>query len=239
MRFLILAMFLPSRLRIPPRWTSVSAFPAPRWQAFREDLKQGAFSRRKTSSAAAPISSPTRSSETVVGYSLWFYPPEDYDELLEYTDGIGENPSGFGDAAVSFKDGRRILEVGGSWFAGNSASRPWPRTRSRRRMLGDLALRPLLPSGRGRDGRPRDRDCASGLRRLRVRGHARAEFPANHEPQLRESVFVLNRTAASPNPDGFSTIPRVLEELVIVSGRIEPERIPDDGSPGRAGLVTR
>ena len=44
------------------------------------------------------------SSETVRGYSLWLYPPEDYDELLQYTEGIVENPSGFGDAAVLFKD---------------------------------------------------------------------------------------------------------------------------------------
>jgi hypothetical protein len=38
------------------------------------------------------------------GYSLWLYPPGDYDELLRYTEGIVENPSGFGDAAVLFKD---------------------------------------------------------------------------------------------------------------------------------------
>jgi hypothetical protein len=42
--------------------------------------------------------------ETVVGYSLGLYPPGAYDELLEYTEGIVENPSGFGDAAVLFKD---------------------------------------------------------------------------------------------------------------------------------------
>jgi hypothetical protein len=38
------------------------------------------------------------------GYSLWLYPPDDYDELLKYTEGIVENPTGFGDAAVLFKD---------------------------------------------------------------------------------------------------------------------------------------
>lgn len=38
------------------------------------------------------------------GYSLWLYPPGDYDELLRYTEGIVENPTGLGDAAVLFKD---------------------------------------------------------------------------------------------------------------------------------------
>jgi hypothetical protein len=38
------------------------------------------------------------------GCSLWLYPPGDYDELLRYTEGIVENPTGFGDAAVLFKD---------------------------------------------------------------------------------------------------------------------------------------
>jgi hypothetical protein len=52
------------------------------------------------------------SSETV-GYVLWLYPPEEYDELLEYTEGTVENPSGFGDAAVLFKDedGRSKLRL--------------------------------------------------------------------------------------------------------------------------------
>jgi hypothetical protein len=42
------------------------------------------------------------SPETVPGYSLWLYPPEEYDALLEYTENIVENPAGFGDAAVLF-----------------------------------------------------------------------------------------------------------------------------------------
>jgi hypothetical protein len=43
------------------------------------------------------------STETVPGYSLWLYPPEEYDALLEYTENVVENPAGFGDAAVLFR----------------------------------------------------------------------------------------------------------------------------------------
>jgi hypothetical protein len=45
------------------------------------------------------------SSETVAGYSLWLYSsPDDYDELLPYTEGIVERPEGLGDEAVLFVD---------------------------------------------------------------------------------------------------------------------------------------
>jgi hypothetical protein len=47
---------------------------------------------------AAPGSSATE------GFVLWLYRPEDYHELLEYTEGIVEKPEGLGDEAVLFVD---------------------------------------------------------------------------------------------------------------------------------------
>ena len=51
------------------------------------------------------------STETVPGYSLWLYPPEEYDALLQYTEGIVENPEGFGDAAVLFVADDRFTKL--------------------------------------------------------------------------------------------------------------------------------
>jgi hypothetical protein len=44
------------------------------------------------------------SAKVAPGYSLWLYPAAAYEELLQYTEGFVENPSGFGDAAILFKD---------------------------------------------------------------------------------------------------------------------------------------
>lgn len=41
---------------------------------------------------------------SIPGYSLWLYPASEYDALLKYTEGIVEQPQGFGDAAVLFAD---------------------------------------------------------------------------------------------------------------------------------------
>jgi len=72
---------------------------------FGKNLKQAKpFTSKDEFSRCTYLVTNPDSSETVVGYSLWLYPPEDYDELLRYTEGIVENPSGFGDAAVLFKD---------------------------------------------------------------------------------------------------------------------------------------
>ena len=72
---------------------------------FGKNLKQAKpFTSKGDFSRCTYLVTNPGSSETVVGYSLWLYPPGDYDELLEYTEGIVENPSGFGDAAVLFKD---------------------------------------------------------------------------------------------------------------------------------------
>jgi hypothetical protein len=72
---------------------------------FGKDLKQAKpFASKGEFSRCTYLVTNPGSSETVRGYSLWLYPPEDYDELLQYTEGIVENPSGFGDAAVLFKD---------------------------------------------------------------------------------------------------------------------------------------
>lgn len=72
---------------------------------FGKDLKQAKaiVSKDEFSRCVYLVTNPG-SAQTVPGYSLWLYPPEDYDELLRYTEGIVENPSGFGDAAVLFKD---------------------------------------------------------------------------------------------------------------------------------------
>ncbi len=72
---------------------------------FGKDLKQArpAVSKGDFSRCTYLVTNPG-SSQAAAGYSLWLYPAGDYDELLEYTEGILENPSGFGDAAVLFKD---------------------------------------------------------------------------------------------------------------------------------------
>lgn len=72
---------------------------------FGKELKQAKpFASKDEFSRCTYLVTNPGSSGTVVGYSLWLYPPEDYDELLGYTEGIVENPPGFGDAAVLFKD---------------------------------------------------------------------------------------------------------------------------------------
>jgi hypothetical protein len=72
---------------------------------FGKVLKQAKpFASKDEFSRCTYLVTSTGSAATVVGYSLWLYPPGDYDELLPYTEGIVENPSGFGDAAVLFKD---------------------------------------------------------------------------------------------------------------------------------------
>jgi hypothetical protein len=72
---------------------------------FGKDLKQArpSSSKDEFSKCTYLVTNPG-SSQAASGYSLWLYPPEDYQELLRYTEGIVENPSGFGDAAVLFKD---------------------------------------------------------------------------------------------------------------------------------------
>ncbi len=71
---------------------------------FGKELKQAKpfVSKDEFSRCTYLVTNPG-SPQTVPGYSLWLYPPEDYDELLRYTERIVENPSGFGDAAVLFK----------------------------------------------------------------------------------------------------------------------------------------
>jgi hypothetical protein len=72
---------------------------------FGKELKQvKPFTSKDDFSRCTYLVTNPGSPETVLGYSLWLYPPEDYDDLLQYTEGIVENPSGFGDAAVLFKD---------------------------------------------------------------------------------------------------------------------------------------
>jgi hypothetical protein len=54
------------------------------------------------------------SGEAAAGFTLWLYGPGDYAELLQYTEGIVENPKGLGDEAVLFVDsgdGRSKLRV--------------------------------------------------------------------------------------------------------------------------------
>jgi hypothetical protein len=48
------------------------------------------------------------------GFTLWLYTPGNYAELLQYTEGVVENPKGLGDEAVLFVDsgdGRSKLRV--------------------------------------------------------------------------------------------------------------------------------
>src|SRR3990172_5811748 len=72
---------------------------------FGKELKQAKpFTSKDEFSRCTYLVTNPGSPQTVPGYSLWLYPPADYDELLQYTEGIVENPSGFGDAAVLFKD---------------------------------------------------------------------------------------------------------------------------------------
>lgn len=72
---------------------------------FGKDLKQvKPFTSKDDFSRCTYLLTNPDSPQTAQGCSLWLYPPEDYDELLQYTEGIVENPSGFGDAAVLFKD---------------------------------------------------------------------------------------------------------------------------------------
>ncbi len=72
---------------------------------FGKDLKQAKpFVSKDDFSRCTYLVTDPGSSQAASGYSLWLYPPEDYDELLRYTEGIVDNPAGFGDAAVLFKD---------------------------------------------------------------------------------------------------------------------------------------
>ena len=72
---------------------------------FGKELKQAKpFTSKDDFSRCTYLVTNPGSPQTVPGYSLWLYPPGDYDELLQYTEGIVENPTGFGDAAVLFKD---------------------------------------------------------------------------------------------------------------------------------------
>ena len=72
---------------------------------FSKDLKQARPSASKDQfSKCTYLVSKPGSSEAAAGYSLWLYPANAYEELLQYTEGIVESPSGFGDAAVLFKD---------------------------------------------------------------------------------------------------------------------------------------
>jgi hypothetical protein len=50
-------------------------------------------------------------STTTIGYLLRLYPPDSYEELLEFTDGIVEEPSGFGDAAVLYKGDDGLMKL--------------------------------------------------------------------------------------------------------------------------------
>jgi hypothetical protein len=106
MGFLILAMLLAQPIPDPASVDVCQRVPgAEVARLFGKALKQAKpFTSKDEFSRCTYLVTNPGSSETVVGYSLWFYPPEDYDELLEYTEGIVENPPGFGDAAVLFKD---------------------------------------------------------------------------------------------------------------------------------------
>ncbi len=106
MRLFVLAMVLAQPIRDPASVDVCKRVPgAEVAKLFGKELKQAKpFTSKDEFSRCTYLVTNPGSSGTVVGYSLWLYPPEDYDELLEYTEGIVENPSGFGDAAVLFKD---------------------------------------------------------------------------------------------------------------------------------------
>jgi hypothetical protein len=106
MRLLFLAILVTQPVRDPTSENVCRRVPgAEVAKLFGKELKQAKpFASKDEFSRCTYLVTNPGSSETVVGYSLWLYPPEDYDELLEYTEGIVENPSGFGDAAVLFKD---------------------------------------------------------------------------------------------------------------------------------------
>jgi hypothetical protein len=72
---------------------------------FGKDLKQARPSSSKDEfSKCTYLLTTPGSSGAGSGCSIWLYPAKAYDELLEFTEGIQENPTGFGDAAVLFKD---------------------------------------------------------------------------------------------------------------------------------------
>jgi hypothetical protein len=79
---------------------------------FGKDLKQAKpFASKDNFSRCTYLLTNPGSPQTAQGCSLWLYPPGDYDELLQYTEGIVDNPSGFGDEAVLFKDEDGLMKL--------------------------------------------------------------------------------------------------------------------------------
>jgi hypothetical protein len=72
---------------------------------FGKELKRTipSASEREFSRCTYHVTNPG-SSEPVVGYSLWLHGPENYDEVLPYTENVLEKLTGFGDEAILYRE---------------------------------------------------------------------------------------------------------------------------------------
>ncbi len=82
---------------------------------FGKELKEARpITSKEEFSRCVYILSNPGSNDSAAGFTLWLYTPANYQELLEYTEGIVEKPKGLGDDAVLFVDagdGRSKLRV--------------------------------------------------------------------------------------------------------------------------------
>jgi hypothetical protein len=71
---------------------------------FGKELKRTVpfASEREFSRCTYQVANP--GSSEVVGYSLWLHGPENYDEVLPYTENVLEKLTGFGDEAILYRE---------------------------------------------------------------------------------------------------------------------------------------